>query len=84
MFDSPIDLITLVIAVAAFAFARKAQEQVARLRERLETLEANGATPAARPAPPPLPQFEQAPPRCAGRCARAGSRDGPRGCATGG
>jgi uncharacterized membrane protein len=62
MFDSPIDLITLVIAVAAFAFARKAQEQVARLRERIETLEANGATPTARPMPPPLPQFEPAPP----------------------
>jgi uncharacterized membrane protein len=62
MFDSPIDLITLVIAVAAFAFARKAQEQVARLRERIEALEANGATPAARPMPPPLPQFEPAPP----------------------
>jgi uncharacterized membrane protein len=65
MFDSPIDLITLVIAVAAFAFARKAQEQVARLRERLETLEATGVTPAARPAPPTLPQFEQAPPPAA-------------------
>ena len=62
MFDSPIDLITLVIAVAAFAFARKAQEQVARLRERLETLEASGVAPAAQPAPPPLPQVEQAPP----------------------
>ncbi len=62
MFDSPIDLITLVIAIAAFAFARKAQEQVARLRERLDALEATGATTAARPAPPPLPQFEPAPP----------------------
>jgi uncharacterized membrane protein len=62
MFDSPIDLITLVIAVAAFAFARKAREQVARLRERLETLEASGVAPAALPVPPPLPQFEQAPP----------------------
>jgi uncharacterized membrane protein len=62
MFDSPIDLITLVIAVASFAFARRAQEQVARLRERLETLEASGVTQAARAAPPPLPQFEPAPP----------------------
>ena len=32
------------------------------MRERLETLEANGVTPAATPAPPPLPQVEQAPP----------------------
>jgi uncharacterized membrane protein len=62
MLDSPIDLITLVIAIAAFAFARKALEQVARLRERLETLEATGVTAAARPVPPPLPQFERAPP----------------------
>jgi uncharacterized membrane protein len=62
MFDSPIDLITLVIAVAAFAFARKAHEQVGRLRERLDALEAAGITAAARSVPPPVPQFEQAPP----------------------
>jgi uncharacterized membrane protein len=62
MLDSPFELITLVVAIAAFAFARKAQEQVARLRERLDTLEATGVAPAARPAPPPLPQFQQAPP----------------------
>ncbi len=62
MFDSPIDLITLVVAIAAFAFARRAQEQVARLRERLETLEESGVAPAVRPAPPPMPQFQQAPP----------------------
>jgi uncharacterized membrane protein len=60
MFDSPIDLITLVIAVAAFAFARKAHEQAARLRERLDALEVTGVTPAARSVPPPLPQFEPA------------------------
>ena len=62
MLDSPFELITLVVAIAAFAFARKASEQVARLRERLEALEATGAAAAARPVPPPLPQFEQAPP----------------------
>jgi uncharacterized membrane protein len=65
MLDSPFELITLVVAIAAFAFARKAQEQVARLRERLDTLEATGVAPAARPAPPPLPQFQQAPPSAA-------------------
>src|SRR5262249_28198753 len=59
MFDSPIDLMSLVIAVAPFMFARKARQQVARLRERLETLEAKGAAPDVRPAPT---QFEQAPP----------------------
>ena len=47
MFDSPIDLITLVVAIAAFAFARKAQEQAARLRERLDALEATGVTPTS-------------------------------------
>lgn len=52
MFDSPIDLITLVIAVAAFAFARKAREQVALLRERLNALEATGIAAAAPSAPP--------------------------------
>ncbi len=62
MFDSPIDLITLVIAIAAFAFARKAREQVALLRERLDALEITGAMAAARPVPPPLPQFEPAAP----------------------
>jgi uncharacterized membrane protein len=58
MLDSPFELISLVIAIAAFAFARKAIEQVARLRDRLDALEATGVTAAARPAPPPLPQFE--------------------------
>jgi uncharacterized membrane protein len=61
MFDSPIDLITLVVAIAAFAFARKAREQVALLRERLNALEAAGAKAPARPVPPP-PQFEPAAP----------------------
>jgi uncharacterized membrane protein len=62
MFDSPFDLITLVIAIAAFAFARRAQEQAARLRERLDALETTGVPPAARSVPPPLPPFEKAPP----------------------
>jgi len=62
MFDSPIDLITLVIAIAALVFARKAREQVAGLRARLDALEATGMAPAAQPVPPPLLEFEQAPP----------------------
>jgi uncharacterized membrane protein len=62
MLDSPLELLTLVIAIAAFAFARKAREQVTLLRERLDALVAAGAATEARPAPPPLPQFEAAPP----------------------
>jgi uncharacterized membrane protein len=61
MLDSPFELISLVIAIAAFAFARKAIEQVARLRERLDALETTSVA-AARPVPPPLPQFEETPP----------------------
>jgi len=63
MFDSPFDLMTLVIAIAAFVFARKAQGQAARLRARLDLLEAARVAPAAPVTPPPQAQFGQpAPP----------------------
>src|SRR5713226_7764621 len=63
MFESPLDFFSLVIALVAFIFARKAMNQVAALRARLEAIEAAPAA-AARPIPPPLPsmqEFEQAP-----------------------
>jgi uncharacterized membrane protein len=70
MFDSfdPITMalaiifISLVLAIAAIIFARKAYERVEDLRARLDALEATGVMRVAPPAPPPLPQFEQAPP----------------------
>src|SRR6201995_666187 len=55
-------LMSLVLAIAAFAFARKANEQVTLLRRRIDALESAATVAAPRPAPPPLPQFEQAPP----------------------
>ncbi|WP_426440941.1 DUF2339 domain-containing protein [Bradyrhizobium genosp. P] len=61
MFDSPFDFLTLVIAIVAIIFARKAQNQIAALQSRLDAIEA--AASAARPltAPPltPLQEFEQ-------------------------
>ena len=60
MFDSPPDFFSLVIAIAALIFARKAYVDAARLRVRLDAMEASTA-PAARPAPPPLPEYEPAP-----------------------
>ena len=63
MFDSPFDFLPLAIAIVAFIMARKAMNQAAALRTRLETIEANAA---ARSVPPPLPntpvqEREQAP-----------------------
>jgi len=62
MFDSPLDLLALVIAIAALIFARKSAEQTAQLRARLDRLEAarrseaEVSDAAARiAAPPPLP-----------------------------
>src|SRR5260221_7335754 len=61
MFDNPFDLIPIAIAVVAFIVARKALDQIAALRKRLEAIEATQAG-VARPVPPPLPPtqaFEQ-------------------------
>src|SRR5260370_31283515 len=63
MFDSPLDFLSLVIALVAFIFARKAMNQVTALRARLEAIEAMPAA-AARLVPPPLPsgqEFAQTP-----------------------
>jgi uncharacterized membrane protein len=52
MFDLPFDFFALVIAVVAFIFSRKAFNQAAMLRARLDAIEATGLQ--ARPGPPPL------------------------------
>jgi len=57
MFDSPFDFFSLVIAIVAFIFARKAFNQAAMLRSRLDAIEATG--PQARPVPPPPTPLEQ-------------------------
>jgi uncharacterized membrane protein len=59
MFDSPADLLTLVtliLAIAAFAFAVRTSREMTRLRHRLEVIEQRPAPAAATSAtPPPLP-----------------------------
>jgi len=65
MFDNPFDLIPIAIAVVAFIVARKALDQIAVLRKRLEAIEASQMA-LARPVPPPLPPtqaFERTSPR---------------------
>ena len=57
MFDSPFDFFALLIAVVAFIFARKALNQAAALRARLDALEADGLQ--ARPVPPPLTPLQE-------------------------
>src|ERR1700681_1053202 len=58
MFDSPLDFFALVIAIVAFIFARKALNQTAALRARLELMETNASSAAETPMPPPLPVQE--------------------------
>ena len=59
MFDSPFDFFSLVIAIVAFIFARKAFNQTAALRARLDLMETVASSAAAaRPMPPPLPAQE--------------------------
>jgi uncharacterized membrane protein len=59
MLDSPADvptLLSLVLAIAAFAFAVRTSNEMARLRRRLEAMEQQPAPPAAISAmPPPIP-----------------------------
>src|SRR5882762_5517183 len=57
MFDLPFDFFALLIAIVAFIFARKAFNQSAMLRARLDAIEAAGLQ--ARPGPPPLTLREQ-------------------------
>src|SRR6266480_900355 len=75
MFDSSLDFFALVIAIAAFIFARKAFNQMDALRTRLNLMETlatqtrasqtrasqtAASTPAAaQPTPPPLPAQEE-------------------------
>jgi uncharacterized membrane protein len=56
MFDSPYDFFALLIAIAAFIFARKAINQTAMLRARLDAMEAAWE---ARPPLTPLQEPEQ-------------------------
>jgi len=59
MFDLPFDFFSLVVAIVALLLARKALNQVAVLRARLDLMETMASpAPAARPAPPPLPAYE--------------------------
>ena len=58
MFDSPFDFFSLVIAIVAFIFARKAFNQVAALRARLDALEISAPAAATMAVPPPLPADE--------------------------
>ena len=52
MFDSPFDFFSLLIAIVAFIFARKAFNQMAALRARLDLMETLASSAAAaRPAP---------------------------------
>src|ERR1700704_5560137 len=56
MFDLPFDFFSLVIAIIAFIFARKAFNQAAMLRARLDAIEAS--TAATTSMPPPIPVRE--------------------------
>jgi uncharacterized membrane protein len=57
MFEDPFVFLALAIAIVAFVIARKAMNEVAELRKRLETIQAAPATAAAA-MPPPLTPFE--------------------------
>ena len=57
MFYSPFDFFALLIAVVAFIFARKALNQSATLRARLDAIEASAWQ--ARPASPPLTPLQE-------------------------
>jgi hypothetical protein len=47
MFDSPFDFFSLVIAIVAFIFARKAFNQAAQLRARIDMSTLTGRLPRA-------------------------------------
>ena len=57
MFDDPLVFFALAVAIVALAIARKAMNQVAELRQRLEAIQATPAA-ATAPVPPPLTPFE--------------------------
>ncbi|MCC8981774.1 hypothetical protein, partial [Bradyrhizobium acaciae] len=58
MFDSPFDFLTLVIAIVAIIFARKALGQISVLQRRLDAIEAAGVAAARTAVPPPLAPLE--------------------------
>ncbi|MDO9564920.1 MAG: DUF2339 domain-containing protein, partial [Bradyrhizobium sp.] len=58
MFDLPFDFFSLVIAIVALIFARKAFNQVAVLRARLDLMETQTPVARAIAVPPPLPAHE--------------------------
>ncbi|WP_420965745.1 DUF2339 domain-containing protein [Bradyrhizobium sp. B120] len=58
MFDSPFEFLTLVIAIVAIIFARKALGQIAVLQRRLDAVEAAGVAAARTAVPPPLTPLE--------------------------
>ncbi|MDO8400464.1 MAG: DUF2339 domain-containing protein [Bradyrhizobium sp.] len=59
MFDLPFDFFSLVVAIVGLIVARKAFDQIAVLRARLDLLETSASPAAAtRAAPPPLPVHE--------------------------
>jgi hypothetical protein len=56
MFDSPLDFLSLLIAIIALSVARKAFNQMGILRARLEQIEASSAVaPRTMSGPMPLP-----------------------------
>ncbi len=56
MFDLPFDFFSLAVAIVGLIVARKAFDQIAVLRARLDLLETSASPAAAtRAAPPPLP-----------------------------
>jgi uncharacterized membrane protein len=59
MFDSAYDFIALLIAIVAFIFARKAINQAAMLRARLDAMEAAWQARPVSPPLTPLQEFEQ-------------------------
>ena len=59
MFDSPYDFFALLIAIVAFIFARKALNQAARLRARLDAMEAVWEARLVRPPLAPLQELER-------------------------
>ena len=67
MFNSPFDVLALLVAIVALVIARKAFNRADELRERLDAMQAFAAAAATRPMPPPIPQqaSEPAPPLAA-------------------
>jgi uncharacterized membrane protein len=63
MFDDPFIFFALAIAIVALIMARKAMNQVAELRQRLEAIGTTAVGAASMPPPlPPIMTFEQARP----------------------